>query len=76
MNIFRYAKAIVAAVSAGLLAVQTVITMSNNAHAWVTVTIAVLTTLSVYLVPNAPAPNSLITSPAPSEASIRGMMPG
>jgi hypothetical protein len=54
MNISRYAKAAVAAVSAGLLAVQTVITMSDNAHGWVTLTIAVLTTVAVYLVPNTP----------------------
>jgi hypothetical protein len=54
MNISRYAKAVVAAVSAGLLAIQTVITMSDNAHGWVTVSIAVLTALAVYLVPNAP----------------------
>ena len=55
MNISHYAKAVVAAVSAGLLAIQTVITMSDNAHGWVTVSIAVLTALAVYLVPNAPA---------------------
>jgi hypothetical protein len=54
MNISRCAKAVVAAVSAGLLAIQTVITMSDNAHGWVTVSIAVLTALAVYLVPNAP----------------------
>jgi hypothetical protein len=54
MNISRYAKAVVAAVSAGLLAIQTVITMSDNAHGWVTVSIAVLTALAVYLVPNTP----------------------
>jgi hypothetical protein len=53
MRIARYAKAVVAALSAGLLAIQTGVTMSPTTRGWVTVGIAILTTLAVYLVPNA-----------------------
>jgi hypothetical protein len=65
MNVLPYAKAVVAAVSAGLLAVQTTITMSDKAHGWVTVTVAVLGTVAVYVVPNAPA-----GTPAPSTPDL------
>ena len=51
----RYAKAFVAAASAGLLAAQTAIPMSATAHGWVTVAVAALAALGVYAVPNAPA---------------------
>ncbi len=60
MNVAHYAKAIVAAASAGLLVVQTAITMSPNAHGWVTVSIAVLAALTVYAVPNAPRSPSIV----------------
>lgn len=70
MSIARYAKAGVAVVSAGLLVVQTVITMPANAHGWVTVVIAVLAAAGVYAVPNAPARppdlRGLSTGPSPS----------
>ncbi len=55
MRILRYAKAIVAAVSAGLLAAQTAIPMSDRTRGWVTVSVAVLATVAVYAVPNTPA---------------------
>jgi ABC-type nickel/cobalt efflux system permease component RcnA len=58
MNLARFAKAIVAVVAAGLLVVQTTITMSATAHSWVTVSIAVVSAIAVYLVPNAPAPDN------------------
>ena len=55
MNPARYAKAIVAALSAGLLAAQTAVRMSDQAHSWVTVGVAVLAAIAVYAVPNASA---------------------
>ncbi len=55
MNIAQYAKAIVAVVSAGLVVVQTEIPISDLAHRWVSVSIAVVTAIAVYAIPNAPA---------------------
>lgn len=52
----RYAKALVAGLSAALVAAQTAIPMSTAAHGWVTVALAALAAIGVYAVPNAPAP--------------------
>lgn len=52
----KYAKALVAAGTAGLLAAQTAIPMSTTDHGWVTVILAALGALAVYQVPNAPQP--------------------
>jgi hypothetical protein len=74
MNPARYAKAIVAALSAGLLTIQSVITMSDRSRAWVTVSIAVLAAVAVYVVPNAPGPIAASPPAAPGptpEASTR-----
>ena len=49
----KYAKAIVATLGAALVAAQQAVPMSETAHGWVTVAIAALTALTVYLVPNA-----------------------
>jgi hypothetical protein len=51
----RYAKALVAAASAALLAAQTAIPMSPAGHGWVTVALAALGAVAVYAVPNVPA---------------------
>lgn len=48
----RYAKALAAAVAAGLTAAQTAIPMSTAAHGWVTVALAVLATVAVWATPN------------------------
>ena len=53
----QYAKAIVAGLTAALVAAQTAVPMSATAHGWVTVGLAGLGALGVYLVPNAPAPS-------------------
>jgi len=58
----RYAKALVAVVTAALLAAQTAVQMSSAAHGWVTVVLAVLGAFGVYQVPNLPAP---VEPPAP-----------
>jgi len=55
----KYAKAIVATLGAALAAAQTAIPMSDSAHGWVTVAIAALTALTVYLVPNSDSAGSL-----------------
>jgi len=52
----KYLKAIVAAGTAALLAVQTAIPMSPAVRGWVTVGIATLGALGVYQVRNAPMP--------------------
>ena len=54
-NVNAYAKAIVAAATAALLAAQTAIPMSTAAHGWVSVGLAALGAVGVYTVPNAPA---------------------
>ncbi len=51
----KYAKAVVATLGAALATAQTAIPMSAEAHGWLTVVIAAVTALSVYLVPNEPA---------------------
>jgi hypothetical protein len=61
----QYAKAIAAALSAGLTAAQTALPMSSTAHGWVTVALAVAGLVAVYSVPNAPAPS------APTEGGDR-----
>jgi hypothetical protein len=48
----KYAKAVVATLGAALAAAQTALPMSATGHGWVTVLIAALTALTVYLVPN------------------------
>lgn len=53
-NVNAYAKGIVAAASAGLIAAQTAVPMSTTAHGWVTVGIAAVGAFGVYRVPNAP----------------------
>jgi hypothetical protein len=70
MNPARYAKAIVAALSAGLLTIQSVITMSDRSRAWVTVSIAVLAAVAVYVVPNAPGPIAASPPAAPGPADL------
>lgn len=54
-NVKAYAKGIVAAATAGLVAAQTAIPMSTAAHGWVTVGIATLGAYGVYRVPNTAA---------------------
>ncbi len=51
-----YAKALIAASTAALLAAQPAIPMSTGAHGWVTVVLAGLGALAVYQIPNAPMP--------------------
>lgn len=50
----KYAKAIMATLGAALASAQVALPMSASAHGWVTVLIAGLTALTVYLVPNEP----------------------
>lgn len=52
------AKAIVAAVTAGLVAAQNAVPMPAAAHGWVAVAIAVLGVAAVYQVPNQPTKGS------------------
>lgn len=49
----RYAKALVAVLTAGLTAAQSALPMSDSAHAYVAVGLAVLGAVTVYAVPNA-----------------------
>ena len=72
MNPARYAKAIVAALSAGLLALQTALPLSDQAHGWVTVSIAVLAAITVYTVPNAPVRPAGLGDPGPPAARRDG----
>jgi hypothetical protein len=67
----RYAKAIVAVLTAGLLAAQTAIHMSDSAHGWVTVILASLGAFGVYQVPNSPAP----VEPPPRAPLVAGALP-
>ncbi len=77
MSPARYAKSIVATLSAGLLAIQSVIPMSDASRAWVTVSIAVLAAVTVYLVPNAPTPDAAAQKdPAAATGSARPGLAG
>ena len=49
----KYAKAIVAAVTAGLIAAQTTLLANSPAQTYITIGLAALGALSVYLWPNA-----------------------
>lgn len=49
-----YAKAIVAVLIAGVTAAQAALTDGITGQEWLTVALAVLTAVGVYLVPNAP----------------------
>lgn len=51
----RYSKAIVAALTAGLMAVQQALPLNDEQRGWVTIALAVLGALAVYAVPNTPA---------------------
>lgn len=51
----KYAKAIVAALTAGLMAVQQVLPLTDDQRGWVTIALAVLGAIGVYAVPNRPA---------------------
>lgn len=51
----KYAKAIVATLGAALVTAQQALPMSAEAHGWLTVAIAALTALTVYVVPNTEA---------------------
>ena len=60
----QYAKAIVAALTAGLIAAQTAITDGHiTSSDWVTIALAALGALAVYAVPNATPPQE----PAPGK---------
>lgn len=48
----KYAKAIVATLGAAAVAAQQALPLTEVQHGWLTVGIAALTALSVYLVPN------------------------
>lgn len=51
----KYSKAIMAALTAGLMAVQQALPLSDEQRGWVTIALAVLGALAVYAVPNTPA---------------------
>jgi hypothetical protein len=59
-----YAKAIAAAITAGLIAAQTAIPMSGVWHGWVTVALAALGAGAVYQVRNTPPPPALVDESA------------
>jgi hypothetical protein len=48
----KYAKAVVAIVTAALLAAKEALPLSNGQNSWVTVILAVLGAIAVYAVPN------------------------
>lgn len=52
----RYAKFIVAVITAALVAAQTAVTMSDTAHSWITVALSTLGAIAVYAVPNVAPP--------------------
>lgn len=56
VKVARYNKAWIAVAAAGLAAIQQLIPMSDTAHGWVSVGIAVLGAAGVYATPNAPQP--------------------
>jgi hypothetical protein len=51
----KYAKFIVAAVTAGLMAAQQALTLTEQQRGWVTIGLAVLGAIGVYAVENKPA---------------------
>lgn len=51
----KYAKGIAAVLTAGLIAVQNAFPLTTQQHAWVTIILALLGSVAVYQVPNAPA---------------------
>ncbi|GAA2360758.1 hypothetical protein Cme02nite_38050 [Catellatospora methionotrophica] len=51
----KYSKAIVAALTAGLLAVQQALPLTDEQRGWVTIVLAVLGAVGVYAVENKPA---------------------
>lgn len=51
----RYAKAIVAILTAALEAAKEALPLSDSANAWVTVVLAILGAAAVYAVPNRPS---------------------
>lgn len=54
----KYAKGIAAVLTAGLIAAQNAFPLSVQQHAWVTIILALLGSVAVYQVPNAPADSS------------------
>lgn len=55
-----YAKAIVAALGAGLTAAAGIVTADSTAGKIITIALAMLTVVGTYLVPNAPAARSTV----------------
>lgn len=53
-NVMHYAKAIFAVLMAGLASALTFATEGSPEFMWLTITIAALTPVGVYLIPNAP----------------------
>jgi hypothetical protein len=51
----RYSKAIVAVLTAGLIAAQQALTLTEQQRGWVTIGLALLGALGVYAVENKPA---------------------
>lgn len=58
----RYRKAIVAVGTAGLIAVEQFIPLSDRVHGWIEVVLAVLGAIGVYWVENDPMPPKQVPS--------------
>lgn len=52
----KYRKAIMAAIVAGLIAMQSLLPLTTTEHSWISIVLAVLGALGVYQVPNEPMP--------------------
>lgn len=59
----RYAKFIAAIITATLLTAQTAVPMSTAAHGWITVALAALGAIAVYVTPNVAPSVRLIPAP-------------
>lgn len=59
----KYAKSIVAVVTAGLMALQQALPLTDEQRGWVSIALAVLGAVAVYAVPNAPATPPAVPPP-------------
>lgn len=65
----KYAKTIVAVITAALVALSNALPMGGSATHWVNLALAVVGAVAVYLVPNAPA-KQIPAPPAPAQPTV------